>query len=155
MNFFYQCWQESGKEKQDKAGNCLTEEKAVLSRWMKYCEELYNLEAEGDCVVTEFPPSSDWDSCWILDGEVKAVIEASTNSNPEGVDNTPAELVQVKGEVRIGVLTVICSRIKKKQVKGLSHRQWLLHSDRKEIYSSARFIDPSFCYSSRILEDKP
>ena len=46
---------------QDKSGICLTEEKEILSRWIKYCSELYNYESCGDNAVLDCskPPEED------------------------------------------------------------------------------------------------
>ena len=33
---------------EDKKGNCLTEEKAIIERWTEYCSELYNHQTQGD-----------------------------------------------------------------------------------------------------------
>ena len=38
---------------QDKFGECLTEEKEILSRWTEYCSELYNYERCGDNAILE------------------------------------------------------------------------------------------------------
>ena len=33
---------------EDKRGNLLTEESAIIKRWTEYCSELYNSEIKGD-----------------------------------------------------------------------------------------------------------
>ena len=38
---------------QDKFGKCLTEENEILSRWKKYCSELYYYETYGDNAVLD------------------------------------------------------------------------------------------------------
>ena len=87
---------------QDKSGKCLTEEKEILSRWTKYCSDLYNYESCEDNTVLDCsqPPE-----------EVEIAVASLKKGKSAGVDNIPAELVQAGGETMIDVLTEICNRI--------------------------------------------
>ena len=95
---------------QDKSGKCLTEEKEILSRWTKYCSELYNYESCGDNAVLDCsqPPE---DLQPILLEEVEIAVASLKKGKFAGVDNIPAELVQAGRETMIDVLTKICNRI--------------------------------------------
>ena len=78
---------------QDKSGKCLTEEQEILSRWTKYCSELYNHETYGDNAVLDFNQPPEEDQQPILREEVEIAVAALKKGKSAGVDNIPAELV--------------------------------------------------------------
>ena len=95
---------------QDKSGECLIEEKEIVSRWTEHCSELYHYESCGDhAVVDSSQPSEDLQP--ILLEEVDIAVASLKKGKSAGVDNKPAELVQAGGETMIDVLTEICNRI--------------------------------------------
>ena len=96
---------------EDKKGNCLTEEKAVIERWTEYCSELYNHQAQGDPNVLNSQDSSEVDDFPILREEVEAAIKSLKNGKAAGVDNIPAELIKNGGTTVIDILTTICNKI--------------------------------------------
>ena len=59
---------------QDRSGKCLTEEKESLSRWKKYCLELYNYESCGDNAVLDCSQLPEEDVQPILREEVDIVV---------------------------------------------------------------------------------
>ena len=95
---------------QDKAGQCLTEEKEILSRWTEYCSELYNYESCGDNAVLDCSQPPEEDLQPILREEVEIAVASLKKGKSAGVDNTPAELVQAGRETMIDVFTEICNR---------------------------------------------
>ena len=80
---------------QDKSGKCLTEEKEILSRWTEYCSELYNYESCGDNAVLDCSQPPEEDLQPILREEVEIAVASLKKGKSAGVDNIPAELVQV------------------------------------------------------------
>ena len=90
---------------QDKSGKCLTEVKKILSRWTEYCSELYNYESCGDNTVLDCSLPSEEDLQPILREEAEIVVASRKKGKPAGVDNIPAELLQVGGKTMIDVLT--------------------------------------------------
>ena len=96
---------------QDKSGNCLTEEKEILSRWTEYRSELYNYESCGDNTVLDCSQPPEEDLQPILREEVEIAVASLKKGKSAGVDNIPAELVQAGGETMIDLLTEICNRI--------------------------------------------
>ena len=88
---------------QDKSGNCLTEEKEILSRWTEYCSELYNYESCGDNAVLDCSQPPEEDLQPILREEVEIAVASLKRGKSAGVDNIPAELVQAGGETMIDV----------------------------------------------------
>ena len=96
---------------QDKAGNCLTEERDILKRWTEYCSELYNHRATGDPGITQVPPATNTDNYPILREEVEAAVRSLKKGKSAGVDDIPAELIQAGGETMINALLNICNKI--------------------------------------------
>ena len=96
---------------QDKAGNCLTEEDAVLKRWTEYCSDLYNYQTQGDPNVTSCHESTHDDDFPILREEVEAAISSLKSGKAAGVDNIPAELIKHGGESVVAMLLRICNKI--------------------------------------------
>ena len=96
---------------QDKAGNCLTEEDAVLKRWTEYCSDLYNYQTQGDPNVTVCQESTNDDDFPILRVEVVAAIRTLKSGKAAGVDNIPAELIKHGGESVVDMLLLICNKI--------------------------------------------
>ena len=86
---------------------CLTEEQEVLSRWTDCWSQLYNYEGYGDKTVldcSQYPKS-------ILYEEVEIAVAALKKGKSTGVDNIPAQRVQVGGETMIAVLIKIYNNI--------------------------------------------
>ena len=96
---------------QDKEGNCLTEEKAIINRWTEYCSELYNHQNKGDPNVLLCQESNNDDDFPILKEEVEAAIKSLKSGKSAGIDNIPAELIKHGGEAVTDVLTRICNKI--------------------------------------------
>ena len=96
---------------QDKNGKRLTEDGDILNRWTEYCSELYNHKAKGDPEVLKHPPVTNIDSHLILREEVEAAVKSPKPGKSAGVDNIPAELLQVGGETMNDVLLNICNKI--------------------------------------------
>ena len=96
---------------QDRSGKCLTEERQILNRWTEYCSELYNYKANGDPPVLNGPQTDTGDDHHILRRETEVAIQSLKKGKSAGVDNIPAELVQVGGEDVITALTTICNKI--------------------------------------------
>ena len=82
---------------QDKYGECLTEEKEILSRWTEYCSELYNYESCGDDTVLDCSQLLEEDLQPILRVEVEIALASLEKGKSAGVDNIPAEVVQAGG----------------------------------------------------------
>ena len=91
---------------QDKSGKCHTEEKEILSRWTKYCSELYNYKSCGDNAVLDCSQPPEEDLQPILREEVEIAEASLKKGKSAGVDNIP-ELVQPGGESMVDVLTEI------------------------------------------------
>jgi len=96
---------------QDDAGKCLTEEQDILTRWTEYCSELYSHQTKGDPEVLKCPSPTNTDTYPILREEVEAAVKSLKKGKAAGVDNIPAELIQVGGEAMIDALTIICNKI--------------------------------------------
>ena len=96
---------------QDKSGECLTEEKEILSRWTECCLELYNYKSCGDKTLLDCSQLPEEDLQPILREEVEIAVASLKKGKSAGVDNIPAELAQAGGETMIDVLTAICNRI--------------------------------------------
>ena len=92
---------------QDKSRKCLAEEQEILSRWIEYCSKLYKYESYGDNTVLDCSQHPDEDLKPILYEAVEIAVAALKYGKSAGVDNIPAELVQVGGESMINVLTKI------------------------------------------------
>ena len=96
---------------QDRSGKCLTEERQILNRWTEYCSELYNYKANVDPSLLNCPQTDTGNDHPILRREVEAAVQSLKKGKSAGVDNIPAELVQVGGEDVITALTTICNKI--------------------------------------------
>ena len=83
----------------------------MLNRWTEYCSELYNHKANGDPSVLNFPQTHTEDDHPILRKEVKAAVQSVKKGKSAGVNNIPAELIQVGGEDVITALMTICNKI--------------------------------------------
>ena len=83
---------------QDRSGKCLTEERHLLNRWTEYCSELCNYNASGDPSVLNCPQTDTENDHPILRREVEAAVQSLKKGKSAGVDNIPAELVQVGAE---------------------------------------------------------
>ena len=70
---------------QDLPGNCLTEERRILSRWTEYCSELYNYKANGDPSVLICPQTDTEDDHPILHREVEAAVQSLKKGKSAGV----------------------------------------------------------------------
>ena len=95
----------------DRSGKCLTEEREKLSRWTKYCTELYNHKANGDPSVLDCPQTDTENDHPILRKEVEAAVQSLKKWKSAGVDNIPAELVQAGEEAVINALKTFCNKI--------------------------------------------
>ena len=93
------------------SGKCLTEEREILNRWTEYCSELYNHKANGNPPVLNSPQTHSEDNHPIFFKEVEAAVQSLKKGKSAGVDNVPAELVEVGGEDVITTLTTICNKI--------------------------------------------
>ena len=83
---------------QDRSGKCPTEERQILNQWTEYCSELYNHKASGDTSVLNCPQTHTDDDYPILGKEEEAAVQSLKKGKSAGVDNIPAELVQVGAE---------------------------------------------------------
>ena len=96
---------------QDRSGKCLAEERQILSRWTKYCSELYNYKANGDPSVMNCSQTDTENDHLILRRGVEAAVQPLKKGKSAGVDNIPAQLVQAVGDDVITALTTICNKI--------------------------------------------
>ena len=96
---------------EDHSGKSLTEEQQILNRWTEYCSKLYNYKANGDPSVLKCTQTDTEDDHPILRREVEAAVQSLKKGKSAGVDNIPAELVQVGGEDVITAPTTICYMI--------------------------------------------
>ena len=96
---------------QDKNGMCLTEDKDILSRWTKYCSELYNHKTIEDHEVLKHPPVTNTDNYPIIREKVETAIKSLKPGKSAGVDTIPAELIQAGEETMIDALLNICNTI--------------------------------------------
>ena len=62
---------------------------------MEYCSELYNHKANGDPSVLNCPQRDTVDNHPILRKEVEAAVLLLKKGKREGVDNIPADVVQI------------------------------------------------------------
>ena len=95
----------------DKAGKCLTEQQAILTRWTEYCMELYNHNLNGDPSVLNCSQTIEDEDFPILREEVEMAVNSLKKGKSPGVDNIPAELVQAGGDAMVDTLTKICNKI--------------------------------------------
>ena len=80
---------------QVRSGKFLNEEREILNRWTEYCSELYTHQANGDLSVLNCPQTDTEDDHPILCTNVEAAVRSLKKGKSAGVNNTPAELVQV------------------------------------------------------------
>ena len=98
---------------EDKKGEVLTEEAAVIKRWTEYCEELYNYKLRPDTSILNKGINTNREAgdAPILKEEVEEAIRSLKAGKSPGVDNIPAELIKHGGPEMIKALTTICQRI--------------------------------------------
>ena len=72
---------------------------------------LYDHKANGDPSVLSCPQTDTEDDHPILRKEVEAAVQSLKKGMSAGVDDIPAELVQVGGDNVINALTTICNNI--------------------------------------------
>ena len=96
---------------QEKSGECLTEEKEILSRWTEYCSEQCSYKSCGDNTVLDCSQPPEEDLQPILHEEVEIAVASLKKEKSAGVDDIPAEFVQASGETMIDVLPEICNKI--------------------------------------------
>ena len=87
---------------QDKSRTCLAEEQEILSRWTKFCSELY-IHANGSNAVVDCNQPQEKNLQPNLPEEVEITVAALKMGKSVGVDNIPAELFQAGGETITGV----------------------------------------------------
>ena len=91
----------------DRSGKCRTEERQILNRWTEYCSELYSYKANAGPSVMNCPQTDTEDDHPILRRDVEVAVLSLKKRKSAGVNNIPAELVQVGGEdVTTGVMTI-------------------------------------------------
>lgn len=97
----------------DKDGNLLTDETAVMTRWIEYCDELYNFKLSPDTSILGDGINTNREAgeAPISQEEVENAVHALKRGKAPGVDNVPGELLKHGGPELIKVLTVICQRI--------------------------------------------
>ena len=83
----------------------------ILNRWTEYCSELYNHKVNGDPSVLNCTQADTEDDHPVLRIEVEAAVQSLKKGKSAGVDNIPAELVQMGRENVITALTTICNKI--------------------------------------------
>ena len=97
---------------EDKDGNLLTENDAILQRWTDYCEGLYNYPLRPDINILSDKTSNNQDKDPpILRDEVEAAIRQLKKGKSPGIDNIPAELIKNGGEETVQKLTELCQKI--------------------------------------------
>ena len=108
------------KTKQDKStvienkdGELLTENAAVLSRWTEYCKELYNYPIQPDTNILgeETRPSKEPSPLPVMREEVEEAIRSLPSGKSPGTDNIPAELLKKGGSELVTVITTLCQKI--------------------------------------------
>ena len=82
---------------QDRSWTCLTEETEILSRWTKYCSELYNHESCGDNAVLDCSQPLDEGLQPILREEVESAVASLKKGKSAEVENIPTELFKLAG----------------------------------------------------------
>ena len=109
------------KTKQDKStvienkdGELLTENAAVLSRWTEYCKELYNYPIQPDTNILgeETRPSKEPSPLPVMREEVEEAIRSLPAGKSPGTDNIPAELLKKGGTELVTVITTLCQKIR-------------------------------------------
>ena len=102
------------KTKQDKStvienkdGELLTENAAVLSRWTEYCKVLYNYPIQPDTNILgkETRPSKEPSPLSVMREEVEEAIRSLPAGKSPGTDNIPAELLKKGGSELVTVIT--------------------------------------------------
>lgn len=97
----------------DKDGNLLTEQAAVVERWTEYCEGLYNFKLNPDTsiLVNGINTNREAGEAPILEEEIEEAIRALKRGKAPGVDNIQGELLKHAGPELTRILTAICQRI--------------------------------------------
>ena len=98
---------------EDKNGNLLTEEQAIIKRWTEYCKDLYNYKIRPDTNILDNGTNTNRETGDepIMKEEVEEAVRSLKESKSPGVDNVPAELLKHAGPELTKVLTTICQRI--------------------------------------------
>lgn len=96
---------------QDKAVNCLTEEKEIRNMWTEYFSKLYNHQDKEDSEILVGTSLGKEDDFPILREEVEAAIRSLKNGKAPGIDNIPTELIKDGGSITIDMLMKICNKI--------------------------------------------
>ena len=98
---------------EDKNGNLLTENSAVLARWTEYCKELYNYPIQPDTAILagETRPQEEPSPIPIMREEVEEAISSLPMGKAPGADNIPAELLKKGGSHVVDIVTAICQKI--------------------------------------------
>lgn len=96
---------------QDKAGNCLTEEKEIRNMWTEYFSKLYNHPDQVDSEIFVGTSLGKEDDFPILREEVEAAIRSLKNGKASGIDKVPTELIKEGGSITIDMLMKICNKI--------------------------------------------
>ena len=83
----------------------------LQDRWTEYCAAPHNHKANGDPSVLNCPQTHTEDDHPILCKEVEAAAQSLKKGKSAGVNNIPAELVQVGGADVITAVKTICNKI--------------------------------------------
>ncbi|MGL4418375.1 MAG: reverse transcriptase domain-containing protein [Plesiomonas shigelloides] len=105
--------QRSAKVIENSNGQLLTENAAVLNRWTEYCRDLYNHKTEPDTNILQNDQYEvrKAEDVPVLAEEVEAAIRSLKGGKSPGVDNVPAELLKLGGEMTTKILTILCQKI--------------------------------------------
>ena len=97
---------------ENKEGELLTENTAILERWTEYCTDLYNHNIQPDQNLLHNPQADDDEyHLPILRSEVRDTIRKLKEGKSHGVDNVPGELIKRGGEATEKVLTTLCQKV--------------------------------------------
>ena len=70
---------------QDRSGKCITEEREILNRWTKCCNELYKHKSNGDPSVLECSQTDTENDHPILRKGVEAAVQSLKKGKSTGV----------------------------------------------------------------------
>ena len=97
---------------EDKKGELLTDDEAVLNRWTEYCQELYNFPLQPDkSILVDEPKHNIPEPLPVMKEEVKEAVKSLQGGKSPGLDNIPSELLKQGGEAVTEVLTTLCQKI--------------------------------------------
>lgn len=98
---------------EDSAGQLLTENAAVLSRWTEYCQDLYNYKIEPDTSILQHHQTGtrEAEDLPVLTDEVREAMHSLKGGKSPGVDNVPAELLKHGGDATTKAFTTLCQKI--------------------------------------------